>query len=129
MLLTNNYYRITNKVYKFISEAKFILEGQSCYIAINIEMYLRLLKFLEFILSSKCKMLLRSCILLIFTLIVLSILNNLLLNNPTKITDLLFHDVFLIHLSLLRIHAYSSQSRAISLIAVKRQTRKSLRFI
>lgn len=48
MLLTNNYYRITNKVYKFISETKFILEGQSCCIAINIEMYLRLLEFLEY---------------------------------------------------------------------------------
>lgn len=38
MLLTNNYYHITNKVYKFISEENF-LKNLPRYIKINIEMY------------------------------------------------------------------------------------------
>lgn len=53
MLLTNNYYRITNKVYKFISEENFYLKN--CRVIselVNIEIY-RGLKISEFILSSQ----------------------------------------------------------------------------
>lgn len=54
MLLTNNYYRITNKVYKFISEENFYLKNCCSVIVVilklvNIEMY-RGLKISEFIL-------------------------------------------------------------------------------
>lgn len=51
MLLTNNYYRITNKVYKFISEENFYLKNSRVISElVNIETY-RGLKISEFILS------------------------------------------------------------------------------
>lgn len=48
MLLTNNYYRITNKVYKFISEENFYLKN--CVIS---KLILKCIAQKEFILSSK----------------------------------------------------------------------------
>lgn len=46
MLLTNNYYRITNKVYKFISEENFYFKNYRVISKlVNIDIYIADLKF------------------------------------------------------------------------------------